>query len=86
MTDQLPPGLLPSGASSELAVKQPGGPGTHWVGLMAGWHMFMDSLTNYLGASIITPPFYTLEKSYDNLLTYFYKQAFRPARAGVISE
>ncbi|MBV7335626.1 SRPBCC domain-containing protein [Chloroflexi bacterium TSY] len=27
---------------------QPGGPGTHWTGVVAGWHCFVDSLESYL--------------------------------------
>ena len=41
----------PSGYSEESAV-QPGGPGSHWAGVVAGWHGFMDALVRYLGGHV----------------------------------
>ena len=32
-----------------IAIRSPGGPGTHWVGVAAGWHSFVDSLEAYIG-------------------------------------
>ena len=31
-----------------VGYNQPGGPGTHWTGVVAGWHAFVDSLESYL--------------------------------------
>ncbi len=31
-----------------IATLSPGGPGTHWVGVAAGWHSFVDALEAYI--------------------------------------
>ena len=33
---------------NEIEFYQPGGTGTHWVGLVAGWHCFLDALEGHL--------------------------------------
>ena len=55
LTDSLPSDFAVPVAVQErdgpLLSSQPGGPGTHWVGVIAGWHAFVDQLERHLGGS-----------------------------------
>ena len=53
LIDQMSAGELPSGTSNPVGLEQPGGPGTHWVGLVAGWHGFADRFVAVLDGSSI---------------------------------
>ncbi len=53
LTDRLPPdiSLTTEGATWQdmpVGARQPGGPGTHWPGVLAGWHGFVDALACHL--------------------------------------
>lgn len=52
LIDRLPSDFLCplTDESDELVIHQPGGPGTHWTGVAAGWHGFVDYLECHLGA------------------------------------
>ncbi len=52
LIDKLPADITaPKGSAMENS--QPGGKGTHWVGLLAGWHDFLDGLEAYLAGERI---------------------------------
>ena len=34
-----------------IGTRSPGGPGTHWVGVAAGWHSFVDALEAYISGN-----------------------------------
>ncbi len=58
-----------------ISAHQPGGPGTHWAGIVAGWHSAMDALECYV--SKCNP--YDLEhqelvKLYDTMITHYYEE------------
>lgn len=54
MTDRVGPAELPPEDHAPPGSFQPGGPGTHWAGVIAGWHGFMDALVRYLGGDAPT--------------------------------
>ena len=73
LIDRLRPDFAPTGDPSEpLMWHQAGGPGTHWTGVVAGWHSFVDALERHLVGRVHTIPFETLLKQYDALLTERY--------------
>lgn len=47
LTDRLKSDLVFEDQSLSMNI-QPGGPGTHSLGLLAGWHDFVDALDDYL--------------------------------------
>lgn len=49
LTDRMGPREHPPSGHSALDAFQPGGPGSHWAGVVAGWHGFMNALVRYLG-------------------------------------
>ncbi|MGE0626128.1 MAG: SRPBCC domain-containing protein [Pseudomonadales bacterium] len=49
LTDRMGPRERPPADHSGLASLQPGGPGSHWAGVVAGWHAFMNALVRHLG-------------------------------------
>jgi len=65
-TQTVPQHVLETG--SEIACRQSGGPGTHWVGLAAGWHGFVDALQSNLQDATDSPEFQTLVRLYDGVL------------------
>ncbi|MEM7033074.1 MAG: SRPBCC domain-containing protein [Chloroflexota bacterium] len=52
LIDRLQVDVTPPKATEEdedgIMYNQPGGPGTHWTGVIAGWHCFVDALEDYL--------------------------------------
>lgn len=54
--------------SEEIACRQPGGPGTHWVGLAAGWHGFVDALEGLFGNGRELYSYATISIIYERLL------------------
>jgi uncharacterized protein YndB with AHSA1/START domain len=57
LTDKMPPDADPSKIfgddTPEVQVHQPGGIGTHWSGVAAGYHGFVDALEAYLTGQAI---------------------------------
>jgi hypothetical protein len=55
LTDSLPTDATAPASLQErdypLLSSQPRGPGTHWIGVIAGWHAFVDRLERHLGVS-----------------------------------
>lgn len=73
LIDRLPPDeLAPASASDGLAVNQPGGPGTHWTGVVAGWHCFVNSLESYLAGVADTTDYAKMCQQYDSFLRDYY--------------
>ena len=69
LTDRLRADAVAKGAEDSLQAKQPGGPGTHWVGAAAGWQCFADSLKGYVEAGEPTEnDFHELCQHFDTLL------------------
>ncbi|MEM7123760.1 MAG: SRPBCC domain-containing protein [Pseudomonadota bacterium] len=69
LLDRMGPGVTaPDGELGDLDTRQPGGPGTHWVGVAVGWHGFVDSLTGHLGAPVTTVGEHEMTLLYDRLL------------------
>ncbi|MGD8417505.1 MAG: SRPBCC domain-containing protein [Pseudomonadales bacterium] len=64
MTDRMGPNVQPPPEGTERARSQPGGPGTHWAGLLAHWHVFMNRLVGYLEGS-------TRAQDVDDLILYY---------------
>ena len=58
-----------------IADQQPGGPGTHWVGVLAGWHDFADALTAYLKEEKPKDRYEALCVFYKDFLERHYSQA-----------
>ena len=49
-------------------IHQPGGPGTHWSGVAAGYHAFVDSLESYLTGIEIESDYEQMCKTYEHIL------------------
>jgi uncharacterized protein YndB with AHSA1/START domain len=47
---------------------QPGGPGTHWSGVAAGYHAFVDALEDHLSGSTVSSDYDELCKAYQRIL------------------
>lgn len=74
LVDRMAPGAAaPEGGSGDPAVRQPGGPGTHWVGVAAGWHDFVDSLLDHLGVPVSTTGEREMTLLYDRLLHAYHR-------------
>ena len=74
LTDQIPLDLdAPSG--DNIHNLQPGGQGTHWVGLLAGWEDFLLALENHLANKGIEDHFDHLCLKYESLLKKKYGYA-----------
>ena len=70
LVDRMAPGATaPDGKDGDTGAWQPGGPGTHWVGVAVGWHDFVDSLLNHLGVPVTTVGEREMTRLYDRLLT-----------------
>lgn len=70
LVDRMGPGVTAhDGGLGERVSGQPGGPGTHWVGIAVGWHGFVDSLLDYLGVPVTTVGEHEMTLLYDRLLT-----------------
>lgn len=70
LVDRMAPGATaPDGGAGDIGVRQPGGPGTHWVGIVVGWHDFVDSLLDHLGTPAPTLGEREMTLLYDRLLT-----------------
>ena len=54
--------------SDSIAGQQPGGPGTHWHGVLAGWHCGIDALQALLAGSAVELPYDRHTAIYDVLL------------------
>lgn len=52
---------------------QPGGPGTPWIGVAAGWHMGVDSLRRLFDANAPTPDYESLCRFYAGHLHDLYR-------------
>lgn len=72
LTDQIPKDLTAPSEDSIYNI-QPGGKGTHWVGLLAGWHDFLLALDNHLAHKEIQDFFYDFSLKYKNLLEQKYR-------------
>ncbi|MCY3883418.1 MAG: hypothetical protein OXG24_00730 [Gammaproteobacteria bacterium] len=72
ITDYLPEGMLVpdhlTQGSDVFGMNQHGGPGTHWAGLLAGWHMGSDSLEAYASKRETSGEYIPLVRLYDALL------------------
>lgn len=60
---------------TDIAGLQPGGPGTHWVGVLAGWHDFADALAAYLKGEKPQDRYEALCGFYKDFLERHYSQA-----------
>lgn len=74
LTDQIPRDLV-APSNDPLQNAQPGGPGTHWVGLLAGWEDFLLALESHLANEEIKDHFDGLCLKYKSLLTKKYGSA-----------
>ncbi len=72
LIDYLPAGMLVpdhlTQGSDVFGMKQHGGPGTHWAGLLAGWHSGSDSLEAYASNKQNTQNYMALVRLYEMLL------------------
>ena len=72
ITDYLPDGMLVPDHLTEgtevFGMQQHGGPGTHWAGLLAGWHSGSDSLEAYASNREASGDYRSLVRLYDALL------------------
>ncbi len=76
LVDRMAPGATaPDGEPGDPAARQPGGPGTHWVGIAAGWHDFVDSLLDYLGAPVSTVGEHEMTLLYERVLAAQYDRS-----------
>jgi uncharacterized protein YndB with AHSA1/START domain len=73
MTDRLALELRCPFSSGVATSAQPGGPGTHWVDLAVGWHVFMDNLITHVYPAH-PPAVYAvpLEEHYHRLLAVYH--------------
>jgi hypothetical protein len=69
-SDAVPPEDLPSifGVADEVANGQPGGVGTHWVGIVVGWHHILDNLKSYLTNAPMEADVIDLFSKYEEVL------------------
>ncbi len=67
LIDRLPPDIS-APPDNQIQNQQPGGKGTHWVGLLAGWHDFLEALKSYLAGEKIEDNYETLCMQYSNFL------------------
>ncbi|MEZ5018111.1 MAG: SRPBCC domain-containing protein [Flavipsychrobacter sp.] len=67
LVDKLPPAIEAQG-DSDIQNFQPNGKGTHWVGLLAGWHDFLLALESYLAKKEIADNYKELCDVYKDLL------------------
>ena len=72
LIDRLPPDIT-APSDNHLQNRQPGGKGTHWVGLLAGWHDFLNGLKSHLGQEKIEDNYETLCAQYVNFLQKQYQ-------------
>ncbi len=72
LIDFLPAGMLVpdhlTQSSDVFGTKQHGGPGTHWAGLLAGWHSGSDSLEAYASNRQNSGNYMALVRLYEMLL------------------
>lgn len=72
LIDYLPAGMLVpdhlTQGSEVFGMKQHGGPGTHWAGLLAGWHSGSDSLEAYASNRETAGDYMALVRLYEILL------------------
>ena len=70
--DYLPPDfVVPDdvrGDEEDLSEVQPGGSGTHWQGVLAGWHSGLDQLTTEFNGIEDTMPYEVLDRLYKLLI------------------
>jgi uncharacterized protein YndB with AHSA1/START domain len=64
-----------SGALLKMMVAQPGGPGTHWPGVVAGWHGFVDALEAHLLQQPFEDRYSALSEEYSRLLREHWSQS-----------
>lgn len=75
LIDRLPPDeLAPAAQGDPLVTNQPGGPGTHWSGVVAGWHCFVNALEGHLKGEPDTTDYDLLCSAYNRFLTSYYQQ------------
>jgi hypothetical protein len=69
------PNNLPTvpGIPDDVLRNQPGGIGTHWVGIVAGWHEIVDALHNHLCGAKPKPSQVELCLHYNNFLIQYWK-------------
>ena len=76
LTDQIPKDLA-SPQEDTICNMQPGGKGTHWVGLLAGWEDFLLALGNHTTNTEIEDHFDRLCLKYKDLLQEKYASTFK---------
>ena len=59
----------------EIGSSQPGGPGTHWAGVLAGWHSGSDSLEAYARNEQPRAKYGPLVRVYSDLVAAFHNSA-----------
>ena len=64
-------------SQEEIQNRQYGGMGTHWVGLLAGWHDFLLALEAYLAHEQIADYYDPLCKHYDEQLRNKYQGSLK---------
>ena len=78
LIDRLRVNATPPDAPNETdetqAYHQPGGQGTHWTGVLAGWHCFVDALEDYLAGRDNNDDYEQKCIAYDHFLTNHYKK------------
>lgn len=53
---------------------QPGGPGTHWSGVAAGYHGFLDSLEDYITGGKVSSDYDEMCKIYQTVLNDHFRE------------
>ncbi len=59
----------------EIGSQQPGGPGTHWAGVLAGWHSGSDSLEAYARDEQPKARYGPLVRMYSDLVVAFHEKS-----------
>lgn len=86
LTDRMGPRERPPSGHSEPAREQPGGPGSHWAGVAAGWHAFMNALVRYLGGSAPVTDMDALTAHYAERLRGHFRSAAGDVRLEIITD
>lgn len=80
LIDKLPPEMplpkdLPAvkGIANHITQNQPGGIGTHWTGIVAGWHSYVDALDTLLTGSSTHQSYVDLCYAYNSLLESYWQ-------------
>lgn len=71
VTDRLKPDLIMD-KQENIWDLQPGGPGTHWVGIVAGWHDFLEALEAHIYGNPVQDHYHELCLFYADFLKQHY--------------